>query len=178
MCIFVRELTAEEGNRLTRIARRSSNSVEVRRALVILASAQKMKVPEISDLYHLSKEHVRHVIRAFDENGFASLKPRYGGGRPRTFTEEQRADIVELAQIPPKVLGMPFTQWSLTKLKETAEQKGIVKSISIETIRVILDEAEITYQHTKTWKESSDPEFESKKNESKCSISPRQRTEE
>jgi transposase len=163
VCIFVRELTAQEGNKLVRIARKSSDSVEVRRALVILASAQKMKVPEISDLYHLSKEHIRHIIRAFDEDGFQSLKPRYGGGRPRTFTEEQRADITELAQIPPKALGLPFTQWSLSKLKETAEQKGIVKSISIETIRVILDEADITYQHTKTWKESNDPEFEAKK---------------
>lgn len=178
MCVFVRELAAEEGTKLTRIARRGSNSVEVRRALVLLASAQKMKVPEISDLYHLSKEHVRHVIRAFNEDGFPSLKPRYGGGRPRTFTEEQRADIIELAQIPPKTLGLPFTQWSLSKLKETAEQKGIVKSISIETIRVILDDAEITYQHTKTWKESNDPEFESKKNESKRSTKILPKTDE
>ncbi|MET1030072.1 hypothetical protein [Domibacillus tundrae] len=36
-------------------------------------------------------------------------------------------------------------------------------SISIETIRVILNEADITYQHTKTWKESNDPEFSEKK---------------
>ncbi|MFD1676016.1 helix-turn-helix domain-containing protein [Alicyclobacillus fodiniaquatilis] len=120
MCIYVRELTAEEGNKLVRIARKGSDSVEVRRALVVLASAQKMKVPEISDLHHLSKEHIRHIIQVFDEDGFKSLKPRYGGGRPRTFTDEQRADIIELAQIPPKVLGLPFTQWSLSKLKETS----------------------------------------------------------
>ena len=143
MCVFVRELTAQEGNKLTRIARRGSNSVDVRRALVVLASAQRMKVPEISDLYHLSK-HVRNGLRAFNEDGFPSLKPRYGGGRPRTLTQEQRADIVDLAEIPPKTLGLPFTQWSLSKLRETAEQKGIVKSLSIDTIRVILDEAQIT----------------------------------
>ncbi|QSO52996.1 helix-turn-helix domain containing protein [Alicyclobacillus curvatus] len=117
--------------------------MDVRRALVVLASAQSMKVPEISDLYHLSK-HVRNGLRAFNEDGFPSLKPRYGGGRPRTLTQEQRADIVDLAEIPPKTLGLPFTQWSLSKLRETAEQKGIVKSLSIDTIRVILDEAQIT----------------------------------
>ena len=35
--------------------------------------------------------------------------------------------------------------------------------ISMETIRVIVEEADITYQHTKTWKASNDPDFEVKK---------------
>lgn len=48
----------------------------------------------------------------------------------------------------------------------------MVKSISIETIRVILDEADITYQHTKTWKESNDPEFEAKKTNRSITIYP------
>jgi transposase len=163
MCIFVRDLTPEEGNKLVKIARKGSNPVEVRRALVVLASAQKMKVPEISELYHLSQEHIRHIIHAFNQHGFEALKPRYKGGRPRTFTEEQRAAIIELAQIPPNTLGLPFTHWSLSKLKEEAERRGIVTTISIETIRVILEEADITYQHTKTWKASNDPDFEVKK---------------
>ncbi|MBW4084559.1 helix-turn-helix domain-containing protein [Paenibacillus sp. S150] len=163
MTIFVRGLSNEEGNRLLRIARKGADPVEVRRALLILASAQKMKVPEISRLYHISGEHIRKTIHRFNTEGMVSLKPNYGGGRPPTFTEEQRADIIELAQIPPKVLGYPFTHWSLAKLKEAAEKKNIVPSISIETIRVILDEAKITYPNTKTWKESTDPEFESKK---------------
>ncbi|AIQ69558.1 hypothetical protein [Paenibacillus graminis] len=51
MTIFVRDLTQEEGNRLLRIARKGADPVQVRRALLILASAQKMKVPEISRLY-------------------------------------------------------------------------------------------------------------------------------
>ncbi|MFC4768419.1 helix-turn-helix domain-containing protein, partial [Effusibacillus consociatus] len=123
MAMYVRDITNEEGNKLHRIARKGADSVEVRRALVVLASAQKMKVPEISELYHMSKEHIRHIIRLFNEKGLDALKPQYGGGRPRTFTEEQRADIVELAQIPPKTLGLPFTHWSLSKLKEIAEQK-------------------------------------------------------
>jgi transposase len=175
MAIFVRDLTNEEGNKLVRIARKGASSVEVRRALIVLASAQKMKVPEISKLYHISEEHIRKIIRRFNEEGMASLKPNFGGGRPRTFTEEQRADIVELAQIPPKVLGLPFTSWSLAKIKEVAEQKKLVKSISVETIRVILEEANITYQHTKTWKESNDPDFAAKKNESSNSTTNHQK---
>jgi hypothetical protein len=48
MCIYVREITNEEGNQLKRILRRSSDSFKVKRAQVILASAQRMRVPEIS----------------------------------------------------------------------------------------------------------------------------------
>jgi transposase len=137
--------------------------VKVRRSLIILASAQKMKVPEIVRLYQLSGEHVRQLIHRLNKEGADAISPRFGGRRPRTFTPEQRADILERAQIRPKVLGMPFTQWSLSKLKEVAEKKKILRSNSMETVRCILDEANITYQHTKTWKESNDPGFQAKK---------------
>lgn len=178
MPLYVRDLTNEEGNRLQKTARKNTDGVKVRRALVILASAQKMKVPEIAELYQLSQEHIRKLIHRFNKEGMEAIRPRYNGGRPRTFTPEQRADIIELAQIPPKVLGMPFTQWSLSKLKEAAEKKKIVRSISIETIRCILDEVNITYQHTKTWKESNDPEFHTKKNGLNGSTRTRRKTDE
>ncbi|WP_431603363.1 helix-turn-helix domain-containing protein [Alicyclobacillus mali (ex Roth et al. 2021)] len=89
MCLYVRELSPTEGNKLVRMARNGSNPVSVRRALVVLASAQRMKVPEIARLYHLFEEHVRHTIHAFNEKGFETLQPRYGGGRPRTLTDEE-----------------------------------------------------------------------------------------
>ena len=48
MCIYIREISNEEGNQLKRILRRSSESFKVKRAQVILASAQGMRIPEIS----------------------------------------------------------------------------------------------------------------------------------
>ncbi|GGF65856.1 hypothetical protein GCM10010912_08620 [Paenibacillus albidus] len=94
------------------------------------------------------------------------MKPKYGGGRLPTFTPEERSEMVKLAQIPPQTAGYPFTNWSLSKLKQAVEERKIVSSISIETLRIILSEARITHQNTKTWKESNDPAFEFKKNES------------
>nr|WP_231869864.1 hypothetical protein [Paenibacillus riograndensis] len=107
-----------------------------------------MKVPEISRLYHISGEHIRHTLHRFNQEGMTSLQPKYGGGRPP----------IELAQIPPKVAGSPFTNCSPSKLKHAAEEREIVASISIEILQVILNEAKITYQNTKTWKTSNDPE--------------------
>jgi transposase len=176
MAIYVRKLNEKEGNELLRVSRRGTHPVCVRRSLVILASAQRMKVPEISRLYHMSKEHIRTIIHRFNKEGIECIYPRYRGGRPPTFSSEDRVRIVELAQTPPKTLGLPFTGWSLRKLRAEVEKRGIVSSISIETLRGILNEAEITYQHTKTWKESNDPEYEVKKNESNSFTVTRQKT--
>ena len=62
-------------------------------------------------------------------------------------------------------MGYPFNSWSLSKLKEAIEERKIVngKTISDESIRQILEEYGISYQRTKTWKESNDPQFEIKK---------------
>lgn len=169
MCIFVRRIEDYEGSRLQQILRRSRSTIKLRRAQVILASGQGMRVLEISRLTHLCAPYVRTLIRRFNERGFASLEPAYGGGRPAEITEEQKAEIVELALMPPEVLGLPFTRWSLSKLRECLLKRGTVRAISRERLRQILKEAGVSHQRTRTWKESNDPEFEPKKNGSRPS---------
>jgi transposase len=115
MCISVREITNEEGQKLQRLVRRSKDPVEMRRAAVVLQSAQGFKVPEIARNQFYSEKHVRTIIKRFNEEGFPSLKSNYGG-RP-TFDKDTRLDIVDTAMSRPHDLGLPFTQWSLTKLR-------------------------------------------------------------
>lgn len=165
MCLYARDLRIDEGNKIQRILRHGKDATYVRRCQVILASTQGMKVPEIAETYYLSEDHVRRLIRQFNNEGFRSLKPKKPGGKEPTFTEEQQAEIIELALMPPKLLGLPFTQWSLHKLKDEVIKRKIVSTISHEKIREILKKAKITYQRTKTWKVSNDPELESKKSE-------------
>ena len=50
MSIYVRYITNEEGNRLKCILGRSNDAFKVKRAQVILASGQGMKVPEIHNV--------------------------------------------------------------------------------------------------------------------------------
>ena len=80
--VRVREITNEEGNRLLRIVRRSSGSVVTwRRAQMVLLSAQRMDVEQIARVAFTSSDRVRDVIRNFNADGFASLYPKYKGGR-------------------------------------------------------------------------------------------------
>lgn len=164
MCLYVRDLKRVEGQKLQNVLRRGKNIIKVRRAQVILCSAQGMKVSAIAKQVYLSDQYIRQIIHYFNDDGLPSLEPRYGGGRPADITPEQKAEIVELALMPPQILGLPFTQWSLSKLKAEVLRRKIVKNISHEWLRQILKEHKVSYQRTKTWKQSNDPQLEAKKN--------------
>ena len=161
--VFVRPISAAEGQHLQRLARRSRDAVTARRAAIVLCSAQEMSVPQIAGTVFADPKHIRGVLRDFNERGFEALKAGKSNGRPRRFSEEVRERIVEIALSKPKQLGKPFTHWSLAKLREHLIETGVVESISPETVRRILAERGVSHQRTKTWKESPDPEFELKK---------------
>lgn len=164
--VFVPRLSPSQARRLQEIMRRgASDYVTVRRAQIVLLSAQRESPARIARAVRSTPEHVRAVIHAFNDAGLGTLKPRwYLEGRPRTFGEETRARIVEIACARPKDVGAPFTEWSLSKLQAFLMEEGVVEEISLESIRRILAEEEISYQRLKTWKQSPDPDYEAKKN--------------
>lgn len=164
MCLFVRSLTIAEGNHIQRILRHGKSRTPWRRAQVIIHSAHGYTVQEISRVTCLHEEYIRELIRQFNIKGVALFKERARSGRPIEFVPEIRADIVEIALSPPKLLGRPFTHWSLEKLREHILRVSVVRTISLETLRTILKEEGVHLQRTKTWKESNDPAFGSKKN--------------
>jgi transposase len=161
----VREVSADEGNRLLRIVRRSSGSVVTwRRAQMILLSVQGMDVAQIAKVTFTSPDRVREVINNFNDDGFESLYPKYAGGRPPTFTLPQRQAIKKVALSRPGDHGLPFSTWSLAKLAEFLVAEGVVDDISHEGLRVLLRKEEVSFQAVKTWKQSTDPDYEAKKN--------------
>ena len=159
----VRNLTNDEGNRLLRIVRHPTDPIELRRAQVVLSSAQGFTPPYIARLVGLSPDWVRTLIREFNLHGFKMLKPNWKAGENWKFTDEQKDELVALATSRPRDLGLPFSQWSLSRLRQEAMDRRIVDSISIEWLRVILDEADVSHQSIKTWKASKDPRFEEKR---------------
>lgn len=164
MASFVRSLTIVEGNHIQRILRHGKSRTPWRRAQVIMHSAHSYTVQEIAKVTCLHEEYIRELIRRFNGEGVALFKERARSGRPVEFIPEVRADIVKIALSPPKLLGCPFTRWSIPKLLEHILKVGVVRRMSDETLRRILKEEGIHLQRTKTWKESKDPAFRTKKN--------------
>jgi transposase len=162
--VRVRKITNVEGNKLLSIVRRGTGSVvRWRRAQVVLWSAQGMDVPQIATIAFTSEDRVREVIRNFNADGFDSLAPKYSGGRPPKFTLPERREIKKIALSRPQDHNLPFSTWSLSKLAEFLVAEGVVDDISHEGLRVLLREEGVSFQVIKTWKQSSDPDFEAKK---------------
>jgi transposase len=103
------------------------------------------------------------MIHSFNAKGMRALDPQWAGGRPRRITTEQRTLIITTAKQRPTSLNMPFSKWSIRKLAHyLATRKGERVTVSRERLRQILAEEGITFQRTKTWKESPDPRREEK----------------
>lgn len=103
------------------------------------------------------------MIRRFNEMGMRSLDPQWAGGRPRQITTDDETFIIEAAKTRPEKLGRPFTRWSIRKLADflAGNDTGVV-SVRRERLRQILVANDVTFQRTKTCKESNDPDRDAK----------------
>jgi transposase len=162
--VRARRLTDEEGRRLTQIVRRGKHgSIRVRRAMIILASSSGTPVPAIARLVAADDDTVRDVIHAFNERGLAALDPRWAGGRPRLISDDDIEFVVATARTRPRKLGRPFTHWSVRKLAAyLAENPDRPVWIGRERLRQLLREHRVSFQRTRTWKESTDPDKDAK----------------
>ena len=161
--VRARRLTDQEGRRLLQIVRLGKHgSVRVRRAMIIMASASGTLVPAIARLVAADEDTVRDVIHAFNAKGLAALDPQWAGGRPRLISDGDIEVIVTAARTRPEKLGLPFTHWSLRKLADYLACGPRPVAIGRERLRQILRARGISFQRTRTWKESRDPDRDAK----------------
>jgi transposase len=161
--VQVRPISNDEGMRLLRIVRRGTGSVVTwRRAQMVLLSAQGMPVAKIAEVSFTSPDRVRDVLHNFTVDGFDSLYPRYAGGRPPKFDHKQRARIKQIALSRPQDHDLPFSVWSLSKLADFLVAEGVVDDISHEGLRALLRDEDVSFQAVKTYKTSTDPDYDAK----------------
>jgi transposase len=158
--VFVRELAPHEGQRLKRLSKQSKLVSTRQRASILLASNTLMSVPQIARMWMTDESQVRKVIHEFNERGFESLRPRFGGGRPRRISSDDEQRIVAIAGARPDTLGVPYTRWSLSKLSRYLHGQGI--EVSPAHLGRILARNGISLQRTRSWKQSPDPDYAAK----------------
>jgi transposase len=158
--VFVRPLAHGEAVTLKRRAKRAKHFSTRQRASILLASNTGMSAPEIARMWQTDESHVRKVIHEFNERGLDSLDPDYRGGRPRRITAAERNRIVAVAGARPDIQGVPLTRWSLPRLAAHLRTLGI--EISPAHLARVLAEAGLSFQRTRSWKASPDPDYEAK----------------
>lgn len=99
--VFVRAVTPEEGRKLAQIARRSQQPVRMRRAVVVMASAQHQPVGLIAKLMQVSEGYMRQVIHDFNAHGFGALDPNgAGAGRPKRIRKRVSGSVGSPGAVP------------------------------------------------------------------------------
>ena len=135
--IYVGSLQQREIKDLKK-ATRSSDAFTRDRAKILLLSSKGYTAKEIAGRIGCEVRKVRKSIHAFNKIGLKALeRGKAKGAKPR-FTKEQRAEILQIVSTDPRTLGLPYTTWSLRKLKKYIINQNIVDYISIYAIREIL----------------------------------------
>src|SRR3954462_8130284 len=162
--IRLRELTPQERHGLKTLARsRTSPARLVERARIVLASAEGRRVGDIADELKLSRPTISAWVRRLNDGGLAALEDLPRSGRPHTYAEHERAEVLAAALTDPKALGLPFGCWTLDRLRAYLdEHRGI--PIKRSRIDELLRAEGLQWRHQETWfGERVDPAFAEKR---------------
>jgi transposase len=168
----IRKMNEEEATAIKQLAHsRTEPAGLVQRAQIILLSKQGKRVMEVGEQLHLCDRTVRRWIYRFNEAGVEGLGDQSRAGRPPTYSEEQRSEVVAASLTDPQSLGLPFGSWTLDRLQAYLhEHKGI--PIKRSRIAEILAQEGLRWRTQERWfteKAELDPAFAEKRGPSSAS---------
>jgi len=159
--VKARTLKPWQGRKLKSMKHQLTNAVNRLHARIILLSRGGGTNAQIAKQCGCTPTWVRTIIHRFNDGGIEAIAwyPYFCGPTgPRKFVAEIVEQICEIALSPPKQL-VGMNVWSLAKLREYLIAQKITASISLESLRQLLRRCKVKWRHTKTWKDSKDPEF-------------------
>ena len=159
--IYVRFLQQEEIKILKKTTR-SNDAFTRDRAKILLLSLKGHTAKKIAEKIDCEVRKVRKTIKAFNKMDLKSLESGKAKGAEPRFTKGQRVEILQIVSTDPMTLGLPYTTWSLRKLKKYLIDQNIVDYISIYTIREILKSEKMKIKKSKRFQYSNDPDFAKK----------------
>lgn len=135
----VREMTPEEVETIERLARsRTEAARTVERARIIALARAGNPAPAIARELRVGAGTVRLWVKRFNASGADGLMDAPRSGCPPTYTPEQVGEVIAAALTNPRVLGLPFGSWTLSRLEAYLnEERGIaIKRSRIDEILV------------------------------------------
>ena len=146
-------------------ALRAADAFTVRRARIVLASAEGRRPRAIAGGLRCAVRTARDGIRAFDAAGVAALEA--GSSRPRSAApvlgEAERERPRAILHRPPRAFGHARGAWTLDLLAREAHGQGLSPAVlSGETIRQALSRLGVGWKRAKRWLTSPDPAYAQK----------------
>ena len=128
--IFVREPSDAERARLE-AALRASDAFTVRRAQIVLASAEGRRPRTIARDLRCATQTVRDGIRAFNVGGLEA--PNAGSSRPRSAAPvlgaAERERLRAILHQSPRAFGQAGSTWTLALLARVAREQGLSATV-------------------------------------------------
>jgi transposase len=158
----------------------------ITRAKMIVGSWDQKRTTAIAQELGCHPQTVRERLGRFNAEGLDGLGDRPGAGRKPRLTEQERGRIIALARSTPPgklvQLGDELraaepekeARWSLDALARAAQEQGI--KVGRSQIRRILLKEGVRWRTTRSWAESTDPDFVPKERRSSRSTSAHLRT--
>ncbi len=164
--LYARALTDEERQAL-RQSLKSSNGFAVRRAQMILMSAdERLKVDEIGRRVGCQGQAVRQAIHAFHREGLCCLEAKAKGNPTdrRALDDAAREQLRQLIRRSPRDLGYDSSLWTLDLLAQACFEQGLTATrVTGETIRATLAALGIRWRRVKQRINSPDEHYTVKK---------------
>ena len=162
---------AEEHTLRKLAAARHAPASLIQRARIITASWDGASVAELAQSSGCHPKTVSKWLHRFnDAHGIGGLTDLPRPGLPRRLTETERGRIIALARLKPpgrlhqggEGLGAPAdpeapAHWTLDALAQAAQAEGI--GVGRSQVRRILISERVRWRRTRSWTQSTDPDF-------------------
>jgi transposase len=163
--LFVRELSDAERQEL-QAGLRSREAFTLRRAQILLASAQGQPPALIAARLGCVVGTVRNTIHAFQKEGACCLGEKKRGPKDaRPVLDEAKADPLKaILHQSPRRFGKMRSTWTLDLLADVAfEQQLTPRRLSHEAVRQAVKRLGSGWKRAKQWITSPDPAYARKK---------------
>lgn len=162
----IRKMSEQEISTIKQLAHsRTAPAALVERAQIIELSREGKRVIEVAEQLRVCDRTVRRWIYRFNDEGVAGLQDQARLGRPPTYSEDQRSEVVAASLTDPQTLDLPFGSWTLDRLQAYLnEYKGI--PIKRSRIADILAKEGLRWRTQERWfteRAELDPEFAQKR---------------
>lgn len=128
--------------------RRTDNSSDSERALIILKSNAGYTAPQIAELLELHAHTVRRWIKGYLKDGIQGIKRKYAKGKDRSLRESVKEYLSEVIEQSPEKFGYSVSLWTTYLLKDWLIKTKQVQA-SQDTIERALKEMGYSYKRSK-----------------------------
>ena len=149
--IQLREMRPEEQQELERLSRsRTAPQRKVERARIILGVQGGEHVMTLAQQVGRSVATIYNQVQQFNGRGMDFLEDLPPSGRPETYSEAERGQIIVTAKTQPQQLGQAFGYWTLDRLTEYMNEHLHIP-ISRSQIANVLEAEGVRWYQEKTY---------------------------